>query len=155
MTSMSRHGWSRRAALQAAGAGVVAVALPASGRASVQDADDLERKLIGAGTIIRSGKVQLILKDVAESGANEPIRVVVDSPMNAADYVKAIHVLAEGNPHPGVSSWFFGPRAGKAEIGFRMRLAKSQVVRAYAVMAYGSVWQARQEIKVTIGGCGG
>lgn len=153
MTTMHGRGMARRALLRAIGGVGAAMALPAPVWASVTDADEWVRKTLGGA--VKDGRVQLVLKDVAESGANEPIRVLVDSPMSAADHVKSIHVVAEGNPYPHVSSWFFGPLAGKAEVGFRMRLAKSQVVRAYAVMADGSVWQTRQEIKVTIGGCGG
>ena len=54
-----------------------------------------------------------------------------------------------------VASWYLTPRSGRAEVSFRMRLAKTQVVRAYAVTSDGQVWLARQEVKVTIGGCGG
>ncbi|MBF0325112.1 thiosulfate oxidation carrier protein SoxY [Magnetospirillum moscoviense] len=148
------EGWSRRDVLAAAGIGCVAMAAPKMAQATPQEADDLVKKLIG-GAAPKEGKVQLKIKDVAESGAAEPIAVSVDSPMSAADHVKAIHVVAEGNPAPGVSSWFLTPKSGKAEVAFRMRLAKTQVVRAYAVMSDGSVWMAKQEIKVTIGGCGG
>jgi len=148
------QGWSRRDVLAVAGAGAVAVAAPRTARATPQEADDLVKKLVG-GAAAKEGKVQLKLKDVAESGAAEAVAVAVDSPMTAADHVKAIHVVAEGNPAPGVSSWFLTPRSGKAEVAFRMRLAKTQVVRAYAVMSDGSVWTAKQEIKVTTGGCGG
>lgn len=154
MTDMHKHGWSRRGLLAAAGAGAVAMALPGRVAATPQEAEDFSRKVLG-GAAAKPGKVQLLIKDVAESGANEPVRVVVDSPMTAADHVKAIHVVADGNPFPGVSSWFLTPRSGKADVAFRMRLAKTQVVRAYAVLSDGSVWTAQQEVKVTIGGCGG
>lgn len=154
MTQMQGRAWSRRGVLAVAGAGAVALSLPATGRATPQEADDYVRKILG-GAVAKSGKIQLIVKDVAESGANEPVRVVVDSPMSAADHVKAIHVVADGNPFPGVSSWFLTAKSGKADVAFRMRLAKTQVVRAYAVMSDGSVWQTAQEVKVTIGGCGG
>lgn len=154
MTFMHKRGWSRRGLMAVAGSGAAALILPVPARATPQDADAFIRKMIGDVTA-KTGKIQLIIKDVAESGANEPIRVVVDSPMTAADHVKAIHVIADGNPFPGVSSWFLTPKSGKAEVAFRMRLAKTQMVRAYAVMSDGSVWQTSQEVKVTIGGCGG
>jgi sulfur-oxidizing protein SoxY len=145
---------SRRGFL-AVGAGVAAAAaLPQPAGATPQEADEIVKKLIG-NAVAKDGRVQLKLKDVAESGASESIAVAVDSPMTAADHVKAIHVVAEGNPHPGVASWTLSPRSGKAEVAFRMRLAKTQVVRAYAVMSDGSVYTAKQEIKVTVGGCGG
>ena len=128
--------------------------LPPLAPAWADEADDLARQLMGPFNA-KTGKVHLKLKEIAESGANEPIGVVVDSPMTADDHVKAIHVLAEGNPYPVVASWYLTPRSGRAEVNFRMRLAKSQVVRAYAVTSDGSVWVARQDVKVSIGGCGG
>lgn len=143
----------RRDFLAAAGVGAVAVAtLPRLAKAEPKDADALVAKLIGNAQP-KDGKVRIQMKDMAESGAAEPISVTVDSPMTAADHVKALHIVSEGNPNPGVSSWHFTPRSGKAEVSFRMRLAKTQVVRAYAVMSDGSVHAARHEIKVTISGC--
>lgn len=145
--------FGRRDFLAVAGAGMVAATmLPKTAAASPQDADDLVKKLIGGATA-KDGKVKLVLKDVAESGGSEPIAVSVDSPMTDADHVKAIHIVSEGNPTAGVSSWHFTPRSGKAEVAFRMRLAKTQTVRAYAVMSDGSVYLAQREIKVTVGGC--
>lgn len=143
----------RRDFLAVAGAGMVAATMmPATAAATPQGADDFVKTLIG-GAAPKEGKVKLTLKDVAESGASEPIAVSVESPMSDADHVKAIHIVSEGNPTPGVSSWHFTPRSGKAEVSFRMRLAKTQNIRAYAVMSDGSVYLAQREIKVTVGGC--
>ena len=133
--------------------GAAATLLP-SRPARADEADELARRLMGPFSA-KDGKVHLKIKEIAESGANEPIGISVDSPMTPADHVKAIHVLAEGNPYPVVASWYLTPRSGKAEVNFRMRLAKTQVVRAYAVTSDGQVWLARQEVKVSIGGCGG
>lgn len=145
---------SRRHLLASGVAVAAASALAAPALAEPQDVDGHARKLMGQFTA-KEGRVHLKIKDVAESGANEPIGVTVDSPMTPADHVKAIHVLAEGNPYPVVASWYLTPRMGRAEVNFRIRLAKTQVVRAYAVLSDGSVWVTRQEVKVTIGGCGG
>jgi len=145
---------SRRHLLATGAAAVAASALAPPARAQAVDADGHARKLMGPFTA-KEGRVHLKIKDVAESGTNEPVGVSVDSPMTPADYVKAIHVLAEGNPYPVVASWYLTPRSGRAEVNFRMRLAKTQMVRAYAVLSDGSVWMTRQEVKVTIGGCGG
>jgi sulfur-oxidizing protein SoxY len=142
--------FSRRRLLAA---GAAAAILPPLSAVRAEEADDIARRLIGPFTA-REGRVHLKIKDIAESGANEPIGVTVDSPMTPDDYVKAIHVLAEANPYPVVASWYLTPRSGRAEVNFRMRLAKTQVVRAYAVTSDGSVWVARQDVTVAIGGCG-
>jgi sulfur-oxidizing protein SoxY len=141
---------SRRHLLAMGAAAAMMPSLPAQ----ADEADELARRLMGPFSA-KEGKVHLKIKEIAESGANEPIGITVDSPMTPADHVKAIHVLAEGNPYPVVASWYLTPRSGRAEVNFRMRLAKTQVVRAYAVTSDGQVWLARQEVKVSIGGCGG
>lgn len=138
--------------MAAAAVAGLAATMPFPALATPAEADDFAKKLLGNAQP-KEGRVKLILKDVAESGSAEPITVAVDSPMSAADHVKAIHVVADGNPYPGVASWYFTPRSGKAEVSFRMRLAKTQVVRVYAVMSDGQVFVARQETKVTVGGC--
>jgi sulfur-oxidizing protein SoxY len=145
---------NRRGALAAGAAGMAALAWAPDAIADMAEVEELARRLIGKATP-KEGKLRLKLKDVAESGANEPIGVSIDSPMTPSDYIKAIHVMAEANPYPVVASWYLTPRSGRAEVNFRMRLAKTQSVRAYAVASDGTVWMARQEIKVTIGGCGG
>ena len=141
---------SRRHLLAMGAAAAMLPPLPAW----ADEADELARSLMGPFSA-KEGKVRLKIKEIAESGANEPIGISVDSPMTPADHVTAIHVLAEGNPYPVVASWYLTPRSGRAEVNFRMRLAKTQVVRAYAVTSDGQVWLARQEVKVSIGGCGG
>lgn len=143
---------NRRTLLAAGAAAAAGLGLPATGHA--QDADALARQLMGNAKP-KEGRVKLKLRDMAASGASEPVTVSVDSPMTPADHVTAIHVLAEANPYPVVASWYLTPRSGKAEVSFRMRLAKTQTVRAYAVTSDGQVWLAKHDITVTIGGCGG
>ena len=75
--------------------------------------------------------------------------------MTDADHVKAIHVVADGNPNPGVASFFFTPASGKAQIDFRVRMAQTQKLIVVAEMSDGTLFSAAREVKVTIGGCGG
>ena len=146
--------FNRRRVLATGALGAAAALLPSAPPAMADEVDELARRLMGP-FVAKEGKVQLKIKEIAESGASEPVGVVVNSPMTPADHVRAIHILAEGNPSPVVASWYLTPRMGRAEVNFRIRLAKTQVVRAYAVLSDGSVWVTRQEVKVTIGGCGG
>lgn len=145
---------NRRAMLAGIGAGAAIITVaPKLARADKAEADSLIGKLTG-GAKPQDGKVKIKLPQIAENGNTVPFTVTVDHPMTEASYVKAIHVLAEGNPSPGVASFYFTP-TGKAEVSMRMRLGKTQDVRAVAVLSDGSAWQVAQEIKVTIGGCGG
>ena len=103
----------------------------------------------------KDGKVAIQAPEIAENGATVPIMVKVDAPITAESYVKRITVLADGNPNPEVAVFTLGPRSGKAEIATRVRLAKTQNVVAVAELSDKSLWIAKKEIKVTIGGCGG
>jgi sulfur-oxidizing protein SoxY len=64
-------------------------------------------------------------------------------------------VIADGNPRAAVVTFHFSPETGVAEANTRIRLAETQNVIALAKMNDGSVYKASQEVKVTIGGCGG
>ncbi|MBF0333048.1 MAG: thiosulfate oxidation carrier protein SoxY [Alphaproteobacteria bacterium] len=154
---MLRKTLSRRELLLAAGAGALAAGLlPPSAPALADTAavDDAIKKLLG-DVKPQQGKIALEVPEVAESGANVPFTVAVQSPMTDKDHVKAIHVLAEGNPLPGVATFHLTPASGKAQVSLRMRLAKTQNVRAVAVMSDGQAFAITKEVKVTAGGCGG
>jgi sulfur-oxidizing protein SoxY len=73
--------------------------------------------------------------------------------MTATDYVKSIHVFNEKNPQPNVIGVRLGPRAGKAKIATRFRLADSQMVTAIAEMSDGSFWSASADMIVTMAAC--
>ncbi|WP_280939926.1 thiosulfate oxidation carrier protein SoxY, partial [Methylobacterium sp. CCH7-A2] len=44
------------------------------------------------------GKIKLDVPEIAENGLVVPVNVEVESPMTEADYVKAVHIYADGNP---------------------------------------------------------
>jgi sulfur-oxidizing protein SoxY len=103
----------------------------------------------------KEGRIAIRAPEIAENGNAVPITVVVESPMTDKDHVKAIHVVADGNPNPGVASFMLTPLSGKAEVQLRVRMASTQKVIALAEMSDGSLWTLAREVKVTIGGCGG
>lgn len=113
------------------------------------------RKLLGDLVKVapKAGKVRIDAPEIAENGNTVPVTVTVNSPMSPTDYVRAIHVIADRNPQPGVASFMLGPDNGKAEVQLRMRMAESQNVIVVAELSDGSTWTATREVKVTIGGC--
>jgi sulfur-oxidizing protein SoxY len=102
-----------------------------------------------------SGKIKLDVPEIAENGLVVPVNVEVESPMTEQDYVKAVHVFADGNPAPGVVSYRFTPACGKASASTRMRLAQTQNIICVAEMSDGKLFMTKSNIKVTVGGCGG
>jgi len=109
-------------------------------------------KLVGEAKITQ-GKVKLDIPPLVENGNTVPCTVSVDSPMTPADHAKAIHVFNEKNPQPNVISCYFGPRAGRATVATRLRLADTQNVVAIAELSDGSFWSASVEVIITLGAC--
>ncbi len=62
-------------------------------------------------------------------------------------------MFTEKNPQPNVISVKLGPRAGKAEISTRIRLADTQHVIAICEMSDGSFWSDKIEVIITLGAC--
>ena len=110
------------------------------------------RKVVGDAQV-RRGKVKLDLPPLIDNGNAVPLSVTVESPMTEADHVRAIHVLTEKNPQPNVVSVHLGPRAGRASITTRVRLADTQTVTAIAQLSDGSFWVDRVPVVVTLSAC--
>ncbi len=134
--------------------GVVASLLPNLAQADAASAAAAVKKAAG-GKSPASGKITLDLPQIAENGNTVPIGFEVESPMSDSNYVKTVHVFADKNPSPDVAVFHFTPGCGRAKCSTRMRMAKTQNVIAVAEMNDGSVYMAKSEVKVTIGGCGG
>jgi sulfur-oxidizing protein SoxY len=134
----------------AAGLGSVVLVRPAGATpAAMQDAIG---KVVGAGRV-NAGKVKLELPPLSENGNTVPLAVSVESPMTAADHVRAIHVFTEKNPQPEVVSFHLGPRAGRASVATRIRLADTQTVVAICELSDGSFWSDRADVVVTLAAC--
>jgi sulfur-oxidizing protein SoxY len=110
------------------------------------------RQVVGEATL-RKGRIKLDLPPLVENGNVVPLTVTVDSPMTAADHVKAIHVFNEKNPQPNVIGAYLGPRAGRASISTRIRLADTQTVTAVAELSDGTFWTDSIQVIVTLAAC--
>jgi sulfur-oxidizing protein SoxY len=97
--------------------------------------------------------VKLQLPPLIDNGNSVPLSVTVESPMTEPDHVRAIHVLTEKNPLPDVVGVHLGPRAGRATLATRVRLADTQTVTAIAQMSDGSFWSGSAEVVVTLSAC--
>ena len=133
-----------------AGLGSVLVARPA--RATPAGMQDAIGKVVG-GARVNAGKVKLELPPLSENGNAVPLSVKIESPMTAADHVRAIHVFTEKNPQPDVVSFHLGPRAGRANVSTRIRLADTQTVVAICELSDGSFWSDRADVVVTLAAC--
>jgi sulfur-oxidizing protein SoxY len=114
--------------------------------------DEAIRSVVGESNL-QTGRITLDVPPLVENGNAVPVTIIVDSPMSAADHVKAIHVFNEKNPQPHVISVTLGPRAGKARVATRIKLADTQRIVAIAEMSDGSFWTGEANVIVTIAAC--
>ena len=143
----------RRAILAMTGLGIGGVLSPVHAQMQAQTNDAI-RRLVGTAEP-QAGRVTIRAPNIAENGNAVPVNVSVESPMTADSHVRAIHILADRNPAAEVASFRLTPSMGRAQAETRIRLSETQDVIALAEMNDGSIWMARAEVKVTIGGCGG
>jgi len=104
---------------------------------------------------VADGLINLTTPEIAENGNSVPVAVSIESPMTEDDHVQSVMILAEGNPNPEVATFNFTPLSGVAEASTRIRLAQTQNVIAVARLSDGSIHRVSNNVKVTIGGCGG
>jgi len=121
-------------------------------RATPAAMQDAIRKVTG-GAPLRGGRVKLDVPPLIDNGNSVALTVSVESPMTSSDYVKSIHVFTERNPLPNVLSVQLGPRAGRARIATRVRLADSGTVLAVAELSDGSYWTDSAQVVVTLSAC--
>jgi sulfur-oxidizing protein SoxY len=148
----SRREFLRAAGGVAAGLGLGSVIAIQPARATPAETQEAIRKVVGSARV-NPGKVKLELPPLIENGNAVPLAVTVDSPMTEANHVRAVHVFTEKNPQPNVASFHLGPRAGRARVATRVRLANSQSVVAICELSDGTFWSDSADIVVTLAAC--
>jgi sulfur-oxidizing protein SoxY len=114
-------------------------------------------KRLFAGRPIKDGaaSIKLDLPLIAENGAVVPLTVEVEGSMTPQSYVKAIYIISDKNRRPLNMKFNLTPAMGQAYVGTNLRLGETTDVRAVIEMNDGTLLQAKREVKVTVGGCGG
>jgi sulfur-oxidizing protein SoxY len=110
--------------------------------------DDALKTLLGTADASDSAEITIKAPEIAENGAVVPVQIET----NLAQ-VESISIVVEKNPSPLVASFELGEDA----VGFvstRIKMGQTSPVTAI-VKAGGKLYKATQEVKVTIGGCGG
>jgi sulfur-oxidizing protein SoxY len=146
-------GATRRDMLLAGIAGLGAALIKIEPTAATPDSMKRAIRQVVGEAPVRKGKVTIDVPALVENGNTVALAIEVESPMTAQDHVKAIHVFNEKNPQPNVISAYLGPRAGRAKISTRFRLADTQTIVAVAEMSDGSFWSASADVIVTLAAC--
>ena len=142
----------KRRDVLAAGAGLAMLALVRPASATPEEMAAAIKAFTG-GAAPQEGKVRFEIAQLIDNGNAVPVTVSVDSEQRGADHVAAIAIFNEKNPHTDVAVFTLGPRAGKAEVSTRIRLATSQRLIAIARMGDGSYWSKSADVIVTLAAC--
>ena len=111
--------------------------------------DEAISAVYGATKATASNDIKLKAPAIAENGAVTPIKVDATAMSN----VESIAIFATKSPMPLVCEYTFGAGA-LGYVSTRIKMGQTMNVVAI-VKAGGQVYKAEQEVKVTIGGCGG
>lgn len=153
---------SRRNAIKAGGgAGILAMLFAAGivrpGDVLAQDKNDAAfamktlaeaMRAIGAENPAASDAITIRAPAIAENGAVVPIAVDCKLPN-----IESISLLVEKNPTPLAAS-FVIPAGTEGSVSTRVKMGQSSDVYAL-VKSGGKYFMSKQEIKITLGGCGG
>jgi sulfur-oxidizing protein SoxY len=144
---------TRRRFLGLAGSTALSVAIRVRPAEATPDSMAAAIRTVVGGAPVQNGKVKLDIPPLVENGNSVPMTVSVTSPMTANEYVKSIHVFNEKNPQPNLGNFYLGPRAGRAQVSTRVRLADSQKIIAIARLSDGSLWSVTADVVVTLAAC--
>ncbi|MDH5386949.1 MAG: thiosulfate oxidation carrier protein SoxY [Gammaproteobacteria bacterium] len=115
---------------------------------NAKDVDTALTSAYGSTDTTDSDKIKLKAPDVAENGAS--VTITVDSTL---DKTEAISILVKNNAQPLTASFKLGANT-EGFITTNIKMGKSSDVIA-VVKANGKLYSTKQQVKVTIGGCGG
>jgi sulfur-oxidizing protein SoxY len=153
---MQKHHSTRRQFLGLAGGTAVLGAFPIvtvrPAEATPAMLSTAIRNVVGEAPV-QTGKVKLDVPPLVENGNTVPITVSVANPMTPDDFVKSIHVFNEKNPQPNIGNFHLGPRAGRAQVSTRIRLADSQKIVAIARLSDDTFWSTSVDVVVTLAAC--
>lgn len=112
-----------------------------------KDVDTAMSAAMGSSETTESGDIKIKAPEIAENGAVVPVQVT-----SSIAGTETISLIVAENPSPMAAIFNLHGSEGFASV--RVKMIKSSDVIA-VVKAGGSLHSARQEVKVTIGGCGG
>ncbi len=135
--------------VMAAGSVIPGRVLAAYPKASFEnkDATGALSDMYGMSDYAESGDIKIKAPEIAENGAVVPVQVT-----SSIANIESISIVVDGNPTPMIAS--FNMHGSEGFVSTRIKMGKTSDVLA-VVKAGGSLYAAKREVKVTIGGCGG
>lgn len=114
----------------------------------------MQQSIFAGKTIADAPFIKLEGPRRAESGAQVPITLTIDKPLNADDAIKKVYLIVDANPIPLAAVYHFTPLNGKAQISTRIRMEMDSYIHAVGETADGKLYMSAIVIRAA-GGCGG
>ena len=111
--------------------------------------DSALKDAYGTTSVMKDGKAQLKLPDIAENGGAVPVTVSTSKKKK-----KNMTLIIDGNPHPLAVTWELS-EGTIPKFSTRIKMRKTGNVRLIVEDANGKLHVATKQVKVTVGGCGG
>ncbi len=97
---------------------------------------------------------KITLPPVVEDGAQAPIQIEMDHPMDDDHYIKHIQIIGFNDPVQTKGNFYFSPVNGEAFIATQIRLNGGEsTVWVIAECNQHGRWAASKDTKVAAGGC--
>jgi sulfur-oxidizing protein SoxY len=114
--------------------------------------EEVKKRLgVELNAIKETAEIKLDVPPIAESGANVPITVQANIPV---EKVERLWIFVDKNPSPWVADVKFTPQNGQVFLSTRIKMGETSNVRAILQLKDGTFVMATKEVKVTAGGCG-
>ncbi len=132
-------------------------AAAALGKPEPEEKVDATLKRLFGGRKIQDGAsiMKLDTQLIAENGSLVPVKLDVMVDPTPQKYVKAVYFIADKNRRPMSAKFTLSPALGRPTVETNVRLGGTTHFRAIVEMNDGSLFEVKNEIKVTVGGCGG
>jgi sulfur-oxidizing protein SoxY len=143
-----------QAALGLAGIVVALYSNMAAAEASTALWPALQETFFAGKTIDKADFIKLEGPVRAESGAQVPITLTIDKPLDAADAIRKVYIIVDANPIPLAATYQFTPLNGKAQISTRVRMETDSFIHVVGETADGKFYMTALSIRAA-GGCGG
>jgi len=114
--------------------------------------EEVKKRLgVELNAIKETAETKLTVPTIAESGANVPITVEAEIPV---DKVERLWIFVDRNPTTWIADVKFTPQNGQVFLSTRIKMGETSNVRAILQLKDGTFVMATKEVKVTAGGCG-
>lgn len=98
--------------------------------------------------------IEIRLPAIAEDGANVPIVISLNHPMEPDHYIKSLQILNFNDPVVGKGAYHFTPGSGQAYISTQLRMDGGDAeVFVIAECSKHGKWVASKKLKISLGGC--